>query len=1463
MHYSQKRWISFLLVMALVFSLLPAAFAEGELAEIALPNGDFETGDTTNWVLTGLTGEILDNTGSAVNKTHVLNLWVSNDEQVAIAADYAVKLTAGTYKFTFEMDGENQDSLLHYAVLAGEQKLFDSESTIVTTGWDNWVSFETGEFTLTADTEITFSVYGTAPMGYWGHLDNLKLFGTGAIYVPPVELTEISIPNGDFEAGTEGWSFVGLDGSVGIDGYAQNNTTNTLSLWVSDDAATELTISYPISLTAGTYRFAFDVSGVESDSNLHYAVLAGEEKLFDSESTIVTTGWDSWATLETGEFTLAETTEVTFYVYGTTPAGYWGNLDNLKLFGTGAVNVPPAELTEISIPNGDFENESANWVLTGLTGEILDNTGSAVNKTHVLNLWVSNDEQVAIAADYAVKLTAGTYKFTFEMDGENQDSLLHYAVLAGEQKLFDSESTIVTTGWDNWVSFETGEFTLTADTEITFSVYGTAPMGYWGHLDNLKLFGTGAIAGPEVEFDHTPTIAVEKVNGVADDDFIRGTDVSSYLSIINSGATYYDYEGNALDEQGFFNLLASAGFNYIRLRVWNDPFDAQGNGYGGGNNDVQAALQMGQWATNAGLKVLIDFHYSDFWADPGKQQTPKAWSGYTVAQKVEAVDAFTYNSLKTLLDGGVNVAMVQVGNETTNSICGESSWTNKAQIFSAGSAAVRRIAAEYNHDILVAIHFTNPERSGNYASQAKNLNDYNVDYDVFASSWYPYWHGTTANLTSVLKNVADTYNKKVMVAETSWAWTLDDGDGHDNTVRKNNNDSNNAYPFSVQGQADELVAATKAITAVGTAGLGVFYWENAWIPVQYAYNEDGTKNEEIVASNKTKWEAFGSGWASSYAAEYDPNDAGKRFGGSAVDNQANFDFQGKALDSLWSWKYMMAGTEEAVEQQIESIESPALVYEQGATLALPTTVQVSYLVGGTANDPVVWNEADVAAVDMNTPGVYTVHGTVTTQLGEREVIATVTVNYPNLLLNPSFELSDMSMYVFENGSRTTDDPHTGSRSFHFYNASGKTVKLEQTITLQPGAYDFSLYTQGDSKGSEDMYIYVNAGDTELGRQAFALAGWAAWQNPQVSFTITEETAITVGLHLTFGAGGWGTIDDLFLGLSPVQPPKPIELKNTISLDGAIGLNYMVAADAVADYTDLRLEVTRQVWDKKTGDYSADVRTLSPLAELYKEAYVQFDYEDIPTMALNDEMTAVLYGTKAGTEEKLAERTYNPIDYCYYIAGNESSNEKLRTVCADLIKFAAAAQIHFSYNTAHMADEKWTAALDAIATQGDAALSGEKVITPLEGQSVTITNYSLDISGRTGINFYVRPDAGQALETLTLEATYEDMKGQTQTVIVPGSQFGPLYNAKVGYLVTVSAMNAAEMQSVVTAVVKDQQGNVVSNSYATSIAAYAKTICDRGTNQSLIPLVKAMVIYGNAARAFFEDTDRAVPVNNLP
>ena len=240
------------------------------------------------------------------------------------------------------------------------------------------------------------------------------------------------------------------------------------------------------------------------------------------------------------------------------------------------------------------------------------------------------------------------------------------------------------------------------------------------------------------------------VQPVADisDDFIRGMDASAVLSVENSGAVYYGYDGK---EQDVFETLAQSGVNYIRLRVWNDPYDENGNGYGGGNNDLTTAMKLGVRAARYGMKVCIDFHYSDFWADPKRQHAPKAWEGMTVDEKSDALYDYTTESLGKLLDAGVDVGMVQIGNEINNGMSGETDVDAVMQLLNSGSKAVREVAESYGKDIKVAVHYTNIEDNDQIDTMAANLKDAGVDYDMFGLSFYPFWDGTNENMQNAAK----------------------------------------------------------------------------------------------------------------------------------------------------------------------------------------------------------------------------------------------------------------------------------------------------------------------------------------------------------------------------------------------------------------------------------------------------------------------------------------------------------------------------------------------------------------------------------------------------------------------------------------------------------------------------------------------------------------------------------------
>ncbi|MGN8244741.1 glycosyl hydrolase 53 family protein [Cellulomonas soli] len=635
-------------------------------------------------------------------------------------------------------------------------------------------------------------------------------------------------------------------------------------------------------------------------------------------------------------------------------------------------------------------------------------------------------------------------------------------------------------------------------------------------------------------------IVVAKVEGLAED-FITGVDVSSVLAEEASGVVFRDSTGAPAD---LFDVLADSGVNYVRVRVWNDPFDAAGHGYGGGSVDVDRAVEIGRRATDAGLRVLVDFHYSDFWADPAKQKAPKAWAALAVADKAAAVQDFTAAALQQMQDAGVDVGMVQIGNETNNAVAGVTGWPGMAQIFSAGSAAVRDVLP----DALVAVHFTNPETAGRYVGYAANLAAYGVDYDVFASSYYPYWHGTLSNLTSVLTTVSTTYGKKVLVAETSWAYTLDDGDGHPDVINSSN--VTNQYPVSVQGQATAVRDVVAAVAAVGDAGLGVFYWEPAWIPVGPASQ---------LAANKALWEQFGSGWASSYAGEYDPDDAGEWYGGSAWDNQAMFAADGTPLESLNVFSYVRTGA--TAPRAVVSVEDVQVTVADGAPVTLPATVAVTYNDATVEQEAVTWSDA-VSWIEG--PGTYPVPGT--TASGTH-LTATVVVTAENPVRNPGFEDTDVSMWNLTGTGASitgTGDAASGARALSFWAASAYTFGVTQQLTGVPaGSYTLVATAQGGGAGSGDQVLLTATTAHGTTSAPFALTGWRVWNSPQVPVEVGADGLVTVGVSAVLTGGAWGTVDDVRLVRAAGPTSDTAVLEDLVARAAAVDRD-LWSANSLAD-----------------------------------------------------------------------------------------------------------------------------------------------------------------------------------------------------------------------------------------------------------------------------------------------------------
>ncbi|MBE5939317.1 MAG: glycosyl hydrolase [Lachnospiraceae bacterium] len=361
-------------------------------------------------------------------------------------------------------------------------------------------------------------------------------------------------------------------------------------------------------------------------------------------------------------------------------------------------------------------------------------------------------------------------------------------------------------------------------------------------------------------------------------EFIKGFDVSTLPEVESLGGRFFDkgIEKDALE------ILKSYNGNWIRIRLWNDPYSDSGEPYGAGNCDVENMVKLAKRAKQAGLNWLLCLHYSDFWADPGKQYLPKAWEGKTVDELERLVYEYTKEVLDICRQEDIMPAMVAVGNEVSNGLMWpHAKWPefdNMARFVKAGAKAVR----EASPDIKVMVHLDNGGKIPLYEEWFDNFAERGGDWDVIGLSYYPFWHGDLAGLKANLENCAKRYGKELVIAEVSMGHTMEsyrtyeqlDGEERKGAATRPELAEKVPFPMTEDGQADFIYEVMKIIKEV-PGGKGIFWWEPAWIPVS------------------------GSGWANKPGWEYVHE---KGPGGNEWANQALFDYKGNALKALQTIK---------------------------------------------------------------------------------------------------------------------------------------------------------------------------------------------------------------------------------------------------------------------------------------------------------------------------------------------------------------------------------------------------------------------------------------------------------------------------------------------------------------------------------------------------------------------------------
>lgn len=370
--------------------------------------------------------------------------------------------------------------------------------------------------------------------------------------------------------------------------------------------------------------------------------------------------------------------------------------------------------------------------------------------------------------------------------------------------------------------------------------------------------------------------------------FIKGMDISTLVEMEKCGAKYYDCG----KEGDVFDILKSYGTNAVRIRLWNDPYDSNGMPYGAGTNDLETLVILAKRAKEHGMDILLDLHYSDFWADPGKQFKPKAWEGMDTEELVQAVYDYTVSVMNVCKDNDCIPDMVQTGNELSNgmlwpdgqifdentalSLGRTPEYDNLARFVSAGIRGVKAVSPGTK----IMIHLDNGGNNELYRRWFDNYIKRGEDFDVIGLSYYPFWHGTLNDLSANMADIAKRYGKELIIAEVSMGFTMEDykdyeklpDEGRKGMATRQELVDKIEYPMTKEGQSGFMKDLMDRICKVPEGlGTGFYYWEPAWIPVS------------------------GSGWATKESLEYikDPGPCGNEWA-----NQALFDYNGNVLPTL-------------------------------------------------------------------------------------------------------------------------------------------------------------------------------------------------------------------------------------------------------------------------------------------------------------------------------------------------------------------------------------------------------------------------------------------------------------------------------------------------------------------------------------------------------------------------------------
>lgn len=577
-------------------------------------------------------------------------------------------------------------------------------------------------------------------------------------------------------------------------------------------------------------------------------------------------------------------------------------------------------------------------------------------------------------------------------------------------------------------------------------------------------------------------------------DFIKGADVSIMPELERNGTKFYD---NGIEQDGL-TILKNHGVNWIRVRIWNNPYVVGPEGVGGGNTDEAKAIEMAKRAKALGMKVLVDFHYSDFWVDPGQQKKPDAWKNDSGDKLVDDVYAYTAKVMQDFNAQGVTPDMVQVGNELNNGMLWPEAQLTEdnpngykflAKLLNAGLQAVHD--NDKDNKVKTMIHLAGVDVNL-YHTFFDNLivkNKVN-DFDIIGMSFYPFWHGTMDDLKNTMNDVSAKYNKDVIAVETAFGYTLEDADFEKNNFGTNE-EKVSGYKATVQGQATGLRDVMATVASVNdNRGLGIFYWAPDW-----------------VINEKVGWKSNG--------------------GGNGWDNLTLFDTKGNALESMDTFNLVSDPNNQYIEPQVTTINTVDVKdVSLYSNVDLPQTVGVVYSNDAVKNMSVKW---DVAKPIFAKHGNYTISGTVE-GLAQKAIANIEVKNKMNLVLNGNFENETLNGWDIVGDSSAINlawnqGDVRDKCAMHYWNNKPFNVIIKQKLKgLSDGKYTLSCWTQGNGLASK-YQLFVKQNGVEMTTD-IKDDGWNRWHQTSIKNIEVKNGEVEIGFILNGRPDTWGSIDDI-------------------------------------------------------------------------------------------------------------------------------------------------------------------------------------------------------------------------------------------------------------------------------------------------------------------------------------------------